>query len=168
VLSLGAERALVDGDRLRVGEPAELALRLCPSRPEPVDCDETDTRWAEADDALAAGPLLLRDGVPVVDVESEAFSRVFALARHPRTAFGVRADGTLVLLTVDGRQAEHSVGMSLPELAALLGDLGAVDAINLDGGGSTTMVVGGRTVNRPSDPAGERENADALLLFPRD
>ena len=167
VLSLGAERALADGERLRVGETAELTLRLCPFR-SPDDCAEVDARWGEADDALAGGPLLLRDGIPVVDAASEAFSSVFALARHPRTALGVRADGTLLLLTVDGRQPEHSVGMSLPELTALLRELGAVDAINLDGGGSTTMVVEGRTVNRPSDPGGERENGDALLVFPRD
>jgi hypothetical protein len=168
VLSLGAERALADGERLRVGEPIELTLRLCPYRPETEDCAETDALWAGAEDALAAGPLLLRDGVPLSDAVGESFSSVFALARHPRTAFGVRADGTLLFLTVDGRQPAHSVGMSLPELTALLRDLGAVDAINLDGGGSTTMVVEGRTVNRPSDPGGGRENGDALLLFPRE
>jgi exopolysaccharide biosynthesis protein len=168
VLSLGAERALADGERLRVGEPAELALRLCPFRPKTEDCAETDALWAQASDALAGGPLLLRDGVPLADAAGESFSSVFALARHPRTALGVRADGTLLLLTVDGRQPDQSVGMSLLELTALLRELGAVDAINLDGGGSTTMVVGGRTVNRPSDPAGERENGDALLLFPRE
>jgi len=168
VLSLGAERALVDGERLRVGEPALLALRLCPFRPQADGCATVDALWAEADDALAAGPLLLRDGIPVTDATSEAFSQVFGLARHPRTAFGVRADGTLLFLTVDGRQPDHSVGMSLPALTALLRELGTVDAINLDGGGSTTMVVDGRTVNRPSDPGGERENGDALLIFPRD
>jgi muramoyltetrapeptide carboxypeptidase len=168
VLSLGAERALLDGERLRVGEPIELTLHLCPFSPQEEDCAAVDAAWAEALDALAAGPLLLGGGVPVEDAASEAFSRVFALARHPRTALGVRADGTLLLLTVDGRHPERSVGMSLGELTALLRELGAVEAINLDGGGSTTMVVEGRTVNRPSDPGGERENADALLVFPRD
>ena len=167
VLSLGAERALRDGERLRVGEPIELAVRLCPFGPARDDCDAVDARWAEADDAVAAGPLLLSGGMEIENAESDVFSRVFARARHPRTAFGVRADGPHLHLTVDGRQGEHSVGMSLAELTALLRELGAVDAINLDGGGSTTMVVEGRTVNRPSDPAGERENADALLVFPR-
>jgi muramoyltetrapeptide carboxypeptidase len=168
VLSLGAERALADVERLRVGETAELVLRLCPFQPEEVDCAETDALWRGAGDAIAGGPLLLRGGEALGEVAGEAFSRVFALARHPRTALGVRADGTLLFLTVDGRQPDHSVGMSLPELTALLRELGAVDAINLDGGGSTTMVVEGRTVNRPSDPGGERENGDALLLFPRE
>jgi exopolysaccharide biosynthesis protein len=57
--------------------------------------------------------------------------------------------------------------MSLPELTDLLLELGAVDAINLDGGGSTTMVVGDQVLNRPSDPTGERENGDAILVIAR-
>jgi muramoyltetrapeptide carboxypeptidase len=167
VLSLGAERVLLDGERLRAGGAIALVARLCPAGGAPESCAAVDAAWAEAADALAGGPLLLQGGVPLADAAVESFSRVFALARHPRTALGVRADGTLLLLTVDGREAGHSVGMSLPELSALLRELGAVDAINLDGGGSTTMVVGGRTVNRPSDAGGERETADALLVFPR-
>jgi len=56
--------------------------------------------------------------------------------------------------------------MTLPELAALLFRLGATDALNLDGGGSSTLVVGGRVVNSPSDETGERPVADALLVLP--
>lgn len=91
----------------------------------------------------------------------------FATTRHPRTAVGIGRNGTLVLLvTVDGRQG-GSVGMSLQELAKLMISLGAVDALNLDGGGSTTAVVGGRVVNSPSDANGERTVANALLLVLR-
>jgi len=68
---------------------------------------------------------------------------------------------------VDGRQPERSVGMTIAELAALLAELGAVEAINMDGGGSTTMVVRDKVVNSPSDPAGERAVGDALLVLPR-
>ena len=57
--------------------------------------------------------------------------------------------------------------MTIPELAALLLELGCVEAINLDGGGSTTMVVQGKVVNSPADAAGERPVSDALLVFPR-
>jgi len=167
VLSLGAERALAEGDRLAVGAPLALELRLCPFRGEEQECGAVDALWGEAADAVAAGPLLLADGHAVEADAADAFSRVFARARHPRTALGVRADGTLLLVAVDGRDPERSVGMSIAELAALLLELGAVDALNLDGGGSTTMVVEGRTVNRPSDPGGERRNGDALLVFPR-
>ncbi len=168
VLSLGARRALEVGERLRAGDPIAVSLALCPFGQPTTDCSATDAAWAEASDAVAAGPLLLRGGRPVVDDAADAFSQVFSRARHPRSALGVRADGTLLLLAVDGRQADRSVGMSIAELQRLLLELGAVEAINLDGGGSTTLVVEGEVVNHPSDGSGERANGDAILLFPRD
>lgn len=90
----------------------------------------------------------------------------FAAARHPRTAIGFdRGRGLLWLAVVDGRQAPHSAGMSLPELAGLMQALGADDALNLDGGGSTAMSLRGRIVNRPSDGTGERTVANSLWLI---
>ena len=68
---------------------------------------------------------------------------------------------------MDGRQPAKSVGMTIAELAALMLEFGCVEAINLDGGGSTTMVVEGKVVNTPSDAAGERPVSDALLVFLR-
>ena len=84
--------------------------------------------------------------------------------RNPRTAVGATADGRLLIVTVDGRQPGHSVGMSLRELAELFVRLGARSAINLDGGGSTTMVIDGTVVNRVSDPQ-ERRVPTALLVL---
>jgi hypothetical protein len=84
--------------------------------------------------------------------------------RNPRTAVGATADGRLLIVTVDGRQPGHSVGMSLRELAELFVRLGARSAINLDGGGSTTMVIDGIVVNRVSDPQ-ERRVPTALLVL---
>jgi exopolysaccharide biosynthesis protein len=97
-----------------------------------------------------------------------AASGAFATTRHPRSAVGWRGDGTLLLVVVDGRQGDYSVGMSLSELTELFRSLGAVEALNLDGGGSTTLVVGGAVANRPSDPQGERPVANALLLLGAD
>mgnify|MGYP001077101275 FL=1 len=115
---------------------------------------------------LGGGPRLLAAGrAPVSD--PGVYGPGFAEARHPRTAAGVRADGRLLLVTVDGRQPERSVGMTIVELAALLGELGAVEAINMDGGGSTTMVIRGEVANGPSDLTGERPVGDALLLVRR-
>ncbi len=91
----------------------------------------------------------------------------FATDRHPRTAIGRLRDGRALLLVVDGRQPAWSVGMSLEELARLFLEFGAVDAINLDGGGSTTMTVERKIVNKPSDPAGERPVSDAIVVRPR-
>ena len=62
-------------------------------------------------------------------------------------------------------QPGFSVGMTLPELAALMRRLGAADALNVDGGGSSTMVVGGRVLNRPSDATGERAVANAIAVL---
>ena len=74
---------------------------------------------------------------------------------------------TLLLVTVDGRQQDLSVGMTLPELARLMRSQGAHAAYNLDGGGSTTMVIGDRVANSPSDRGGERLVSDALLVLTR-
>ncbi len=116
---------------------------------------------------IGGGPRLVREGRPGLPADPGIYPSGFADERHPRTAVGVRADGRILLVTVDGRQPERSVGMTIAELATLLRELGAVEAINMDGGGSTTMVVGGRVVNSPSDLAGERAVGDALLVFPR-
>ncbi|MFN4111112.1 MAG: phosphodiester glycosidase family protein, partial [Ignavibacteria bacterium] len=83
-------------------------------------------------------------------------------AVHPRTAVGFNQDSTKIFfVTVDGRQPGFSVGMSLPELANYMLSIGCWNAVNLDGGGSTTMVVRNRVVNSPSDAAGERSVANA-------
>ena len=105
---------------------------------------------------------LLRNGESVVSETQTAAS--FA-GRNPRTAVGwTKGQRELLLVVVDGRQKPYSDGMTLDELAALFQRLGATDALNLDGGGSTTMVVQGRVVNRYSDAAGERPVGNALAL----
>lgn len=89
----------------------------------------------------------------------------FAASRHPRTAVGYSPrDARFWMVVVDGRQPPYSLGMTLPELTRLLEGLGAEEALNLDGGGSSVLVVRGRPVSRPSDEAGERSVVNALLL----
>lgn len=98
------------------------------------------------------------------DIVEGTFPR-FSAIRHPRTAVGFSRDSaTLYLVTVDGRRESDS-GMSLVELGELMLRLGAYDAMNFDGGGSTTMVVGGTVVNSPSDKDGERPVGSALLVI---
>ncbi len=86
--------------------------------------------------------------------------------KHPRTAVAKLKDGKFLMVTVDGR-SESSGGMSLQQLAEFLLEQGATDAMNLDGGGSTTMFLNGKVVNHPSDKEGERSVGDAILVFPR-
>jgi exopolysaccharide biosynthesis protein len=78
---------------------------------------------------------------------------------------GVTKSGELILVTVDGRRPGETVGASMVEAARLMVWLGARQAINLDGGGSSAMIVKGKVVNRPSDGA-ERGVGDALLILP--
>jgi hypothetical protein len=90
----------------------------------------------------------------------------WAHKRNPRTLAGVDASGRVLLVTVDGRSTA-SMGLSVAESAELADDLGMREAVNLDGGGSTTMVARGQVVNEPSDPTGERPVGDAVLVLPR-
>ncbi len=95
-------------------------------------------RW-DVVDAIAAGPLLLNDGI---EQSFEHADPKYAEEHHPRTALGMSADGRIGwLVVVDGRQSVLSEGATLVELSAFFRDLGAADAINLDGGGSTTLAV---------------------------
>ncbi len=121
--------------------------------------------WLLAQDIVGGAGLLIRDGLDVEDWSIERFNQGFAENRHPRTMIGTSADNTIWLVTVDGRQPEQSVGMTLVELRALARRLGLVNALNLDGGGSTTMWVQGQVLNRPSDPTGPRKVSDALLVY---
>ncbi len=111
-------------------------------------------------------PRIIRDGVKSVEWENESVSSSFAYDRHPRTAIGYSADSTKVyLFTVDGRQVGYSVGMSLFELADYMLGWDVFQGINLDGGGSTTMLVRGAVANSPSDAGGERSVSNALMVI---
>ena len=123
---------------------------------------------------VGGGPRLLTRGRVAVRSRAEGFAPLeapgffasFVKARNPRTLAGVHRDGDLLLATVDGRQPGWSAGVTLAEAARLMRALGARDALNLDGGGSTAMTVRGELVNRPSDPAGERPVSDGVFVLP--
>lgn len=116
--------------------------------------------WRGVLDAIGGSPLLVRHGVVVAPDCLSSFC-----GRNPRTGVGVTADGKLLLMVVDGRQPKRSIGMTLVQFARELVRWGAVLALNLDGGGSSTMVVDGEVVNRPSDGR-ERRVSSALLVLP--
>ena len=115
--------------------------------------------------AVTGAGRLLTGGKVAIDLKAESIAESFSTTRHPRTAAGVCADGSVILVTIDGRQPSLSRGMSLLELAETLKRLGAIEAVNLDGGGSTAMAVRGDLVNSPSDAA-ERPVADMLVVDP--
>jgi len=115
--------------------------------------------------ALGGIPRIIRDGKITIEYEAEKIRENFSTTRHPRTALGISKDRkTVFLVVVDGRQPSLSIGNSLPELAAYLKKLGAWDAMNLDGGGSSTMWVRGEITSRPSDATGPRTVTNSLLV----
>ena len=117
----------------------------------------------EFEDITNGVPQLIKDGKIDITWEQEKASKSFVETRHPRTAVAKLKDGKFLMLTADGR-SEQSAGLDLYDLAKYMLELGAVDAMNLDGGGSTTMYLDGKVVNKPSDKEGERKVGDAILV----
>jgi exopolysaccharide biosynthesis protein len=112
---------------------------------------------------------MLRDGIPMIEssATAEFTGKSNTDVRHPRSLIGFDADTShLFIVAIDGR-SPASVGMTLAEAAEFLRGLGVAHALNLDGGGSTALLIDGRVVNRPSDPQGERNVANALLIEAR-
>lgn len=163
-----------DGHVLGAVGPAAGLLRRLAQRGAAVSLDlsllSSDGPLAPAgySSIVGGGPRLLARGRVALGAGPEGFGEFdpFVAARNPRTLAGVRADGSLLLVTIDGRRAGWSAGVTLLEAARVMRHLGARDALNLDGGGSSVMVVGRRVVNRPSDAAGQRAVSDALLVLP--
>ena len=169
VQATGTEAAWL-ADHAQVGQRLVLRERV-------VDAESGESVPLRPDTSMVnGGPLLVDDGSvalePVRDGWSPAaidghpradFYWRWYVRRNPRTAAGVLPDGRVVFVQVDGRQPGRSVGLSITETARLLDALGAVEAVNLDGGGSSAVATRDGLVNTPSDPV-ERPVADALVL----
>lgn len=134
---------------------------------------DSNRLWEDAlmdSNVMTAGPMLVASGKEVPQRDD----RTFVTHRHNRTALGIRPDGTTLLVVVDGRFKQQAEGLSIPELQRVMRWLGCSDAINLDGGGSTTMYVHNRPhdgiVNYPSDNRrhdheGQRPVSNAILVL---
>jgi len=147
-------------EHLRRGARVQLNLNLSP-----VEAEQAAS-WKLATSVIGGGPQLIKEGRVEITNTAEKILPGFVSDLHPRTAIAELKSGQVLLVTVDGRQ-EASIGMSLVMLADLMLEFGASDAINLDGGGSTAMVIKNKLVNKPSDATGERPVSDAILLSPR-
>ncbi|MEQ1605952.1 MAG: phosphodiester glycosidase family protein [Pyrinomonadaceae bacterium] len=146
--------ALKIGDKVTLGERFE---------PVPGRTNGPMFLVRTVEDMVTGVPQLIKDAKIDITWEQEKSSKSFVETRHPRTAVAKLKDGKFLMITVDGR-SELSGGIGLQDLAEYLLELGATDAMNLDGGGSTTMFVDGKVVNHPSDKEGERKVSDALLV----
>lgn len=163
------DRVVCSADRLqrrggiviatRSGTETAVALRRAITKDETLRLGWA-TGWPGIVETIGGNPNLVADGKIVAPGCSTYFCD-----RHPRSGVGVTSSGRVLFVTVDGRAPGYSVGMTLVEFARLFKRLGATWALNLDGGGSTTMVVRGAIVNRPSDSS-ERPVGSALLVLP--
>lgn len=161
ITATGANRAQVEAEGVAPGDDVTVTLDL------------DDPAFAAATEAGGGGPWIVHDGRPVVreGMLGEGFSPSHLDRPAPRTAIGRTADGTVLLVTVDGRQPGRSAGATMAGLAQIMIELGATEAISLDGGGSTAMAVDGTLVNVPSGeddngrPGVEAAVADAVGVF---
>jgi len=144
---------------LSPGTKIEVSIR----HSSPVNSMPTSS-LVQIEDIVGGVPQLIKNGKIEITWQAEKSGKDFVETKHPRTAVAKLKDGKFLMVTVDGRQPNHSIGMNLQELAELLLELGAMDAMNLDGGGSTTMFVKDKVVNLPSDKTGERSVSDAILV----
>lgn len=143
-------------ERLLPGDRVEIVMKLAPDR-------------GPLRTVVGGWPRIVDAGRNIALAADSAEGTVprFSRARHPRSALGISRDSaTLYLVAVDGRQ-ETSVGMTLEELADAMIALGAYEAMNLDGGGSTALVVRDSIVNTPSDANGERAVGNVVAITRR-
>lgn len=123
-----------------------------------------------SDHVLASGPMLLSDGIVCC---FDALSEKFVNTKHPRSAVAVKADGTILFVVADGRSKGNADGVSIPELAHICRVLGADEALNLDGGGSSTLwskyfpengIINKPSDNKKFDHEGEREVVNFIYI----
>lgn len=120
-------------------------------------------QWSKAVAVIGAGPRLVKNNSVYLTTKREEFGSDVAVGRAPRTAVGITKEGHILLMVVDGRQ-KHSIGLTLLDTALLMQELGSIQAMNLDGGGSSEMIVQKEIVNKPSD-GHERSIGTALAVI---
>lgn len=156
--SIPSGGAVLSGHGAGAGALRDLARRVEAGTAGPEALLRIDSASA-VHNSVGGTPVLVRDGASFVGAGTDQF----VAGRHPRTVAGWTAQGDVLLVTADGRQPGHAAGLSLPEAAALLVGLGATEALNLDGGGSTTFAVGATVANRPSDVVVRARGRDRVV-----
>lgn len=108
---------------------------------------QMNPEWEGVNHIISGGPYLIKNNEIYVDMTAQKLAAIGG--RNPRTAIGYTKDNHLIMMTADGREGA-SIGLTLMELASLMKEFGCINAMNLDGGGSTVMYVQGQVVNRPA------------------
>lgn len=142
--------------------PSPNALNSAPQQQPTASFPEGGTLW-NVTNAIGGSPVLIRNGNVNVTDAAELIEIDNTISRA-RSAIGYTATGKVLLLAIQGGDANTGVGLSLRELADLMKRMGCIAALNLDGGGSTCMVVNKQMTVKPSDAAGERAVMSAIIL----
>lgn len=147
--------------------PSESHIEVVPVSDPP---HTTPEEWSEVENIVGGTPLLIRKGNLIEDFSPEQTLNSFLVNKYPRTAIGIKDNGDWIFVVVDGAFYGLIGGMTIQELSLLMLDLGCIEALNLDGGGSSTMVIDGKVVNEPSGKIEEEGKwveavSDAILIF---
>ena len=118
--------------------------------------------------AVGGGPVLVQNGVvKITNNEEMKFSGKALMDKHPRTAMGYTNDGQLIILAVEGRFPGKAEGANLKQLAEIFVALGCQEALNLDGGGSSCLLINGKQTITPSDKEGQRPVPAVFMIRSR-
>lgn len=152
---------------IQIGDPVTINASIIPLL-EPT----TTSIWQQLPFILGGGPLLIKNGQINHDYTAEKLSHKFITNRYARTAVGILANGNWLLVTAEKNTYNHSEGCTISELAQIMQNLGCLDALNLDGGGSATMYFANQIVNippeYPNNPLNiisSRKVSDAIIIL---
>lgn len=150
IVSIGTQTMPIPHNGYVIVGPDERLSKLY--RAKHVDLDiKTIPNWDNVKHIISGGPYLVKNGEVFVDMTEQKLGAIGG--KNPRTAIGYTQDGNFIMVAVDGREGA-SVGLTLKELAWFMKSIGCINAMNLDGGGSTVMYVNGRVVNMPKVKSG--------------
>ena len=158
----GAYEIPAEGYLLAVRADSEAARSLLPGTPVTLTPEVRPAVFGELPYAIGGGPLLVSRGQSVVNATVEGFSDAFAAQAAPRSAVGVTAEGTLLLAAI--HDSPGGRGPTLQETAQIMMQLGAQEALNLDGGSSSSLYLGGSLINRHSGTVGQVHNGLGIFL----
>jgi exopolysaccharide biosynthesis protein len=128
------------------------------------DLKDIEWKWWKMRTAIGGGPVLIHDGKVRITNEEEQLFPAGEKDKHPRTAMGYTKDGRLIILVIQGRFPGVAEGATLEQAAMILLDLGCWEALNLDGGGSSCLLVNGKETIKPSDKEGQRPLPGIFLI----
>ena len=150
ITSISTEALPIPQNGYVVVGPKDKLEKIFKARSAKLDI-KTIPDWDNVNHIISGGPYLIKNGEIFIDITEQKLGAIGG--KNPRTAIGYTQDGTLIMVAVDGREGS-SIGMTLRELAGFMQSIGCVNAMNLDGGGSTVMYVNGKVVNMPKVKGG--------------